>query len=156
MLAELQKTEAAVPAHHLPIYRLEAELLKLPQVDMPVEHEFCSGLYARTMRIPAGTVLTGAVHAGECFMVIRSGDIVITTDAGAREFTGGDVVKSKAGTKRAGVALTDTVLTTFHPNPDDETDPIALWQRFTVSAPVLGLTPSQRLLQRILAELEAA
>ena len=41
-------------------------------------------------------------------------------------------------------------------NPDDKTDPIALWQRFTVSAPVLGLTPSQRLLQRILAELEAA
>ena len=36
MLAELQKTEAAVPAHHLPIYRLEAELLKLPQVDMQI------------------------------------------------------------------------------------------------------------------------
>lgn len=156
MLAELQKTEAAIPAQHLAIYLLEAELLKLPQVDMPVEHEFCSGLYARTMRIPAGTVLTGAVHAGECFMVVRSGDIVITTDSGAREFTSGDIVKSKAGTKRAGVALTDAVLTTFHPNHDGETDPVALWRRFTVSAPALGLKPSQRLLQRIISDLEAA
>ena len=58
MLAELE-LKAAVPAQHLPIYRLEAELLKQPQVECPVEHAFCSGLYARTMHIPAGTILTG-------------------------------------------------------------------------------------------------
>ena len=129
--------QARVPSEHLPIYRLEAELLKLPQVDMPVEHEFVSGLYARTMRIPAGTVLTGAVHRFDCFFVVRSGELVVTTDHGTARLSAGQMLATRAGAKRAGVALTDVVVTTFHTNPDELRDPLALWDFFVAPAPAI-------------------
>jgi hypothetical protein len=123
-----------VPASHLPIYRLEAELLKLPQVDMPVEHAFCAGLYARTMHIPAGTILTGAVHREESFFLVRKGSLIVSTDNGMRTLGPGDMSISSIGTKRAGVALTDVDVTTFHANPTNEQEPNALWDLFTIPA----------------------
>jgi quercetin dioxygenase-like cupin family protein len=134
-----------VPAKHLPIYRLEARILELPQVEMPVEHDHCSGLYARTMHIPAGTVLTGAVHREDCFFVVRKGTLAVTTDAGVTKAHAGDMLLSRAGTKRAGVAITDVVVTTFHANPSGETDPERLWDLFTVPAPAVGLDAMEKL-----------
>lgn len=131
------------PPAHAPIYRLEAELLKHPQVEMPVEHDFCAGLYARTMHIPAGTVLTGAVHREACFFLVRKGSLVVTTDAGARRVEAGEMLNSAAGTKRAGVALSDVVVTTFHANPTNETDPAALWDLYVEPAPALAHTPPE-------------
>jgi hypothetical protein len=126
-----------VPASHLPIYRLEAELLKLPQVEMPVEHAFCAGLYARTMHIPAGTALTGAIHRQESFFLVRKGSLIVSTDNGPRTLSPGDMSVSSIGTKRAGVALTDVEVTTFHANPTNEQEPNALWDLFTIPAPAL-------------------
>jgi hypothetical protein len=126
-----------VPASHLPIYRLEAELLKLPQVEMPVEHDFCAGLYARTMHIPAGTALTGAIHRQESFFLVRKGSLIVSTDNGPRTLGPGDMSVSNIGTKRAGVALTDVEVTTFHANPTNEQEPNALWDLFTIPAPAL-------------------
>ncbi len=135
--------QACVPADHLPIYRLEAELLKLPQVDMPVDHDFCNGLYARTMHIPAGTVLTGAVHKDESFFVVRKGHLIVTTDDGLAHVGPGFMTVTKPNTKRAGVALTDVDVTTFHANPTNETDPQAIWDMYTVQAPALVLQSVQ-------------
>lgn len=129
-----------VPQEHLPIYRLEAELLKLPQVDMPVEHEHCSGLYARTMHLKANCAYTGAVHRGECFFVVRSGALASTTPNGeATILRTGEMHIVRDGSKRAVMALTDCVVTTFHANPTNETDPAALWSLFTIPAPASAL-----------------
>jgi len=133
----VQKIDAKVPADHLPIYRLEGALLQLPQVDMPVQHEFCAGLYARTMHIPAGTVLTGAVHREESFFLVRKGDLIVSTDTGPKRLGAGDMSISRINTKRAGIALTDVEVTTFHANPNNEQDPQALWDMFTIPAPAL-------------------
>ena len=118
-----------------PIYRLEAELLKLPQVDMPIDHAFCAGLYARTMHIPAGTVLTGAIHREESFFLVRKGSLIVSTDNGSCTIGPGDMSVSKIGTKRAGITLTDVEVTTFHANPTNEQEPQALWDLFTIPAP---------------------
>lgn len=131
-----------VPVEHLPIYRLEGALLELPQVDMPVEHSFCAGLYARTMHIPAGTVLTGAVHRAESFFVVRKGDLIVSTDTGPQRLGPGDMSVSQVNTKRAGIALTDVEVTTFHANPDNEQDPQQLWDMFTIPAPSIGFSES--------------
>ena len=134
----------AVPQNHLPIYRLEAELLKLPQVDMPVEHEFCAGLYARTMHLVAGHVYTGAVHKGECFFVVRSGRLASCTDSGQSVLLiPGDMHVVPDGSKRAVVALTDCIVTTFHPNPTDQTDPVELWDLYTDPSPVPALNTEE-------------
>jgi mannose-6-phosphate isomerase-like protein (cupin superfamily) len=135
--------QAVVPAEHLPIYRLEAELLKLPQVDMPVEHTFCNGLYARTMHIPAGTVLTGAVHKDESFFVVRKGHLIVTTDDGTAQVGPGFMSVTKPNTKRAGVAMTDVEVTTFHANPTNETDPQVIWDMYTIPAPATALEAVQ-------------
>lgn len=128
-----------VPADHLPIYRLEAELLRLPQIEMPVDHDFCNGLYARTMHIPAGTVLTGAVHKDESFFVVRRGELIVTTDNGTAQVGPGFMSVTRPNTKRAGIALTDVEVTTFHANPTNETNPEVLWDTYTVPAPVEAL-----------------
>jgi len=140
----VQEVKAGMLADHLPIYRLEAELLKLPQVDMPVDHAFCAGLYARTMHIPAGTALTGAIHREESFFVVRKGNLIVSTDSGPRTLGPGDMSVSKIGTKRAGIALTDVEVTTFHANPTNEQQPQALWDLFTIPAPALdAMQPEQ-------------
>jgi hypothetical protein len=139
----VQEVKAGVPAEHLPIYHLEAELLKLPQVDMPVDHDFCNGLYARTMHIPAGTILTGAIHREESFFLVRKGELIVSTDNGPRTLKSGDMSVSKIGTKRAGIALTEVEVTTFHANPSNEQDPQALWDMFTIPAPSTALETAQ-------------
>lgn len=126
----------AVPQNHLPIYRLEAELLKLPQVDMPTEHAFCNGLYARTMHLVAGHTYTGAVHNGECFFVVRSGHLASYSGEEPTMLAPGDMHVVPHGSKRAVVALTDCTVTTFHANPNGTTDPAQLWEEFTIPAPV--------------------
>lgn len=134
-----------VPEMHLPIYRLEAELLKLPQVDMPITHAFCAGLYARTMHIPAGTILTGAVHKEESFFLVRRGELIVSTDSGPQTIRQGDMSVSKIGTKRAGITLTDVEVTTFHANPTNEQEPQALWDLFTIPAPAIELEKTAHL-----------
>lgn len=138
MLLDAQKPTHAVASaadNAEAVRRLEVEILKLPQVEMPVAHEHCDGVYARSMFIPAGTVATGAVHRGESFFVVRMGTLIAHTPAGPMEFQAGHMAITKPGDKRAVIAVTDVIVTTFHANPDNETDPQALWDRFTIPAP---------------------
>ena len=128
--------DVALPAdtQYQSIYDLEAALLRLPQADVKTEHSFCDGLYARTILIPAGTVLTGAVHQHASFWVVRSGEIAFTTENGETVVAScGQMGASPAGIKRAGFALTDVVFTTFHTNADNEIDPARLWDKLTIA-----------------------
>lgn len=138
MLLDAQKpaqSPAAADPDHSAVLRLEAEILKHPQVEMPVAHDHCDGVYARSMLIPAGTIATGAIHRGESFFVVRMGTLIMHTPQGPMEFQAGHMAITRPGEKRAVIAVTDVIVTTFHANPDNETDPQALWDRFTVPAP---------------------
>lgn len=94
------------------VERLEAEVGKLPQVCLRTEHVLSGGMYARTITIPAGVVLTGAAHRTDhlCVMV---GDIEVLTDEGPKRLTGQHVLATKAGMKRAGYAHAETRWTTI-------------------------------------------
>lgn len=94
------------------IERLEEAILAQPQVDLCTEHTLCGHVYARTIRIPAGTALTGATHKKDHVNVVV-GDITVTTDNGPLRLTGYHVLPTKAGSKRAGIAHADTVWTTI-------------------------------------------
>lgn len=116
------------------IFRFEDELKKLPQVLLKIKHEFAEGLYARTMTIPAGVALVGAIHASESFMIVRKGSMAIWTEDGIKNFEAGDLIKSFPGAKRVGYAHEDTILTAFHANPTNETDPELLWEMYIVES----------------------
>lgn len=91
---------------------LERTLADLPQVDLQTLHLVHGGMYARTIFIPAGTVLTGALTKQDNVCVVF-GDITVTTDEGTQRLTGFHVLPAKAGAKRAGVAHSDTWWTTL-------------------------------------------
>lgn len=94
------------------VERLEQFVLKAPQIDLKTTHVLSGGVYARTIFIPAGTVLTGATHRKDHVNVLQ-GDIVVTTDEGMKRLTGHHVLPTRAGMKRAGWALGDTWWTTL-------------------------------------------
>jgi hypothetical protein len=78
-----------------------------------VIHHFSPGVYAREVRIPKGTVLTGKIHKTE-HLCILNGDIEIASQDGKGRFTGYLTFLSKPGVKRIGYAHEDTVFTTIH------------------------------------------
>nr|WP_145546384.1 hypothetical protein [Variovorax boronicumulans] len=93
---------------------LEKAILKVPQVDLSTTHELAGEVYARTIFIPAGTVLTGAAHNKD-HVNVMFGDISVSTDEGMVRLTGYHVLPTKAGMKRVGFAHRDTCWTTvFH------------------------------------------
>ena len=118
------------------IFALEREILEHSQVEIPTTHDHCSGLYARTIRIPAGCVLTGAIHKDESFFIVRTGQILVTTDTGVAHVGPGFMAVTKPGQKRAGLALTDCEVVNIHANPTGETDQEKLWSMMTIEGGV--------------------
>lgn len=95
------------------VAHLEAHLAQLPQVDLQTQHIVHAGVSARTIFIPAGTTLTGALtRIGNVCIVV--GDITVTTDEGPQRLTGHHVITAQPGAKRAGYAHADTWWTTVH------------------------------------------
>jgi quercetin dioxygenase-like cupin family protein len=107
-----QTLDAVVSRGH--IARLEAELRKLPQAEVPTEHTFGPGFYARTITLEPGTVLTGKVHSTEHIFIVSKGDITLVTEDGRKRVQAPYQAVCRPGTKRAGYAHTETVCTNVH------------------------------------------
>lgn len=88
--------------------------------ELPVEHLFADGLYARKLFRPAGTLIVGRMHAKRHFYVLLSGEITAWTAHGMKRMQAPQVLITEPGTKRVTYAHTDTVSITFHAT--DETD----------------------------------
>lgn len=116
------KSLQPIPAMRDKVQRLEDAMTCLPQADCPIRHYFAPGLYAREMTIPAGTVVTGAVHKTENLIVVSMGRLRIVTEDGSKKVSAGDTLTCKPGMKNAVVALEDSRWTNFFPNPTNETD----------------------------------
>lgn len=93
---------------------LERELLKLPQVDMPVEESFTEDNYTRQILIKAGTRLTGCVWLDDYVDIMVYGHILVGTPDGVVELKGFNKLDGKAGRKRIGIAIEDTLWITVH------------------------------------------
>jgi len=106
------------------IYALEEAIGEVEQIDLKITHHFAPGVYAREMFIPAGVMLTGKIHKFKHLNIISQGEIRVLTEEGAKTIKAPCTLVSEAGTKRAGLAITDTIWTTIHPT--DETDLIKI------------------------------
>lgn len=97
------------------LYALQAAVGSLPEVDFPLQHVFAPGAYARTIFIPAGSVIVGKIHKHKHLNILSHGHVSVMTEAGGVEdLTGPLTMVSEAGTKRAVYAHTDVVWTTIH------------------------------------------
>tara|TARA_R110000824_G_C15233132_1_gene679095 strand:+ start:12326 stop:12760 length:435 start_codon:yes stop_codon:yes gene_type:complete len=106
---------------------LEAAMMALPDqiviADMDVRHHITdSGLYAREMIIPAGTIITGKIKKHEHISVISAGFVTEVTDAGLQRIKAPYTMISKPGTKRVVWAHETTVWTTIHASEETDLD----------------------------------
>ena len=102
------------------ICRLEEEMKKLPQLEIPVNHYFANGFYAREMLMPAGSAVVGKIHKSEHLCIISAGSVEVVSGEKSEFISAPYTYVSQPGAKRAIYAFEDTVWTTVHMN--DETD----------------------------------
>jgi hypothetical protein len=96
------------------VLSMEAFMLEQPQVEIPVKHHFCSGLYAREITAPAGVIMTGMVHKTEHLNIMSKGEVSVMTEDGMVRFKAPCTFVSKPGTKRIGYVHEEMVWTTIH------------------------------------------
>lgn len=113
---DLTPESAAVALAGMPspdsVRELERHLLQLPQIDLGTQMLVHGGMCARTIMVPAGTIITGA-QTNLANICILHGDITVTTDDGPKRLTGYHVLSAEAGFKRGGIAHADTWWTTI-------------------------------------------
>jgi hypothetical protein len=96
------------------IFALEDEMLKLPQLSLPLFHHFAPGIYAREVHIPKGAITTGKIHKYACLNIMIKGD--------RSTLVGDEIVRVKApfihvapaGTKRVSFTHEDSIWITVH------------------------------------------
>ncbi|MDB5487091.1 MAG: phage protein [Reyranella sp.] len=92
------------------VRQLETLAMALPQIAIGTDHVFHAGVYARTIKVPAGVMITGVLIKIPTLLIVH-GDAIVHVEDGPLELHGYNVVPACAGRKQAFVALTDTHLT---------------------------------------------
>lgn len=93
---------------------MESFMLEQPQVEVPVRHHFCNGVYAREMTAPAGLIITGLIHKTEHLNIMSKGEISVLTEDGMVRLKAPCTLISKPGTKRIAYVHEEVVWTTVH------------------------------------------
>ena len=106
------------------IDRLQAEMVKMPQLELQTEHFFVPGMYCRRVYRPAGTLIVGKVHKHPHFFLCAKGEIIAWTESGMRKLQAGDVVECQPGTKRVTLATQDSIGVTIHKTEKTDLDDI--------------------------------
>lgn len=116
--------DLAAPVPHVPAMspeaigraqRLTLASLELPQVEIQTWHVLHGGLYARTILIPAGVLLTGVVVKVQTVLVCSGHCTMYTGEDDTVELDGYHVLAAEAGRKQVFLAHTDTMLTMSFP-----------------------------------------
>ncbi|CAB5212663.1 hypothetical protein UFOVP188_40 [uncultured Caudovirales phage] len=115
----MELTEINIPTREQ-IEKLQGEMALMPQAELVTEHYFSGGMYCRRVFRQAGTLIVGKVHKKDHLFLCAMGEIIAWTEGGMKRLKAGDVVESKAGTKRVTLAVSDAIGITFHKT--DETD----------------------------------
>lgn len=106
------------------IQRLQTELMAGQQVELTTEHYFNGGMYCRKVFRPAGTIIVGKIHKSDHFFMCTSGEIIAWSEKGMVTLKAGDVIESKAGTKRVTLAVVDSIGITVHKTDKTDLDEI--------------------------------
>jgi hypothetical protein len=106
------------------VEQLEEMLQAYDPAVLPITHHFADGIYAREMFIPAGAVLTGAVHKTTHMCILSKGHVRVATEDGPVELIAPATLIAQPGAKRAIYALEDSVWTNIHATNETDLDKI--------------------------------
>jgi quercetin dioxygenase-like cupin family protein len=108
------------------VLRIEAEMFRMPQVELKHVDYFSKGVYARELHIPAGVTLTGKIHKYQNLNILSKGEMTVSTDEGMKRVSAPFTIVSPPGTKRVAYAHTDCIWTTIHGTDKQDVDQIEL------------------------------
>ncbi len=108
------------------IKRLQDTLADLPQIALEPEHMFAPGMYIRTLKIPADSVVVGKMHRHAHPVFLLKGECTILTDKGMERIRAPHQWVGHPGAKRPLYTHTDCEFVTVHLNADDTQDLEAL------------------------------
>ncbi|CAB4164258.1 hypothetical protein UFOVP919_16 [uncultured Caudovirales phage] len=89
---------------------LESVAREYPQESVTTHHVIHGGMYARTVSLKAGVMITGALIKTPTMLVIN-GDVTVFADNESFRLTGFHVIPASANRKQAFIAHADTAMT---------------------------------------------
>lgn len=93
----------------------ETIVRNLPSVELPLAHTFTHGMYSREMVAPAGSIITSQLHLTKHQFIVSKGSMLIFHEnEGWIKITAPYHGVTKAGSRRIGVFLEESIWTTFH------------------------------------------
>lgn len=104
------------------IERVEAELLKLPQVEIPLTHRFAPGVYMREVMMPAGTFVIGHCHKTRHLNIISQGRATVMMDGDVHEIVAPCVLTSEVNVRKVLYIHEDMIWATIHPTHETDLD----------------------------------
>lgn len=97
------------------VRRIEKVAATLPQVSLLTDHVLHAGMYARTIHVPAGVMITGALIKVPTVLMLHGNAAVYIGEEVPLRCVGYNVLTAAAGRKQAFVAETDICLTMIFP-----------------------------------------
>lgn len=92
---------------------------------LPLKHSFAKGIYVREIFIPKGTFIVSKIHKESHPVFLMKGKILVASESGGVEHLEAPLsMISKAGTKRIGYAVEDTVWITVHATTETDLEKI--------------------------------
>lgn len=94
------------------------ELLKLPQVECPLEHHFCDGVYARQITMPANTFIVGKRHKTAHFNIILKGKAKVLIDGVVSIIEAPCILNSNIDVRKVLFIIEEMTWVTIHPTTE--------------------------------------
>jgi hypothetical protein len=118
--------ELAIFKKQLNLVELENKLSELPQVEIPIMHDFMGGVYLRRMFAPKDTLIIGKRHRNETCNILLSGKLSVYVGPGesVKHIEGPCIFKSEAGAKKMGYTHSDVIFLNIHPTEETDLDKI--------------------------------
>lgn len=90
------------------------ECLKLPQVECPLNHYFCGGVYARQITMPANTFVIGKRHKTSHFNIILKGKAHVLIDGVVSIVEAPCILNSEENIRKILYIIEDMTWVTIH------------------------------------------
>lgn len=90
------------------------ECLKLPQVECPLNHHFCGGVYARQITMPADTFVIGKRHKTSHFNIILKGKAHVLIDGVVSLVEAPCILNSEENIRKILYIIEDMTWVTIH------------------------------------------
>lgn len=87
----------------------------IPSIDIETTHDFHAGMYARTVLVPANSIITGVLIKCATLVIIQ-GDVTVFIGGESRYLTGYNIISASPNRKQVFRTYTDTYITMVFPS----------------------------------------